>query len=101
MAKHVIIFTADHNFGKCQTTYLLLLGYLFRTVSEELNSLCSSKLSAYAALAKAWHKHMDEGQSRTRIYRKAVNECSADDLARPLHAVSTLHLLISLDQRAT
>jgi hypothetical protein len=26
---------------------------------------------------------MDEGQSRTRIYRKAVNECNVDDLARP------------------
>jgi hypothetical protein len=42
----------------------------------------------------AWRKHMDEGQNRTRIYKKAVNQCKNSDLVRALSTVSYSSLIV-------
>ena len=83
---------SDHQEYKAR--FLYLLAHLFRAVSDELSSICQKKPPTYAALAMAWRKHMDEGQNRARIYKKAVNQCKNGDLVRPLSTVSSSSLIV-------
>lgn len=91
---YTYIDSAGSNFQECKARFLHLLANLFRIVSDELSSICQKKQPTYTALAMTWRKHMDECQNRTRIYKKAVNQCKNSDMVRPLSTVSYSFLIV-------
>ena len=51
----------------------------------------------YAMLVKAWHKHMDNSKTHTRIYEKAVDGYSSNNLVHD-PSVAFLSLLMTFSR---